>query len=273
MALYPSIYNHIEAADMDAAHRDHARLLELAEELRQPLYRHFALCSRIVLEQRVSEVERLALEAVQLGGAAHLRDAGPLYGFQLVALRYREGRLDETAPMLAAFYEQNPHIVVQLPMLVLAQVQAGEPDAAREFFEKAARDDFAMIPRDQLWMTSICLAAEAAARLGDAERSRVLYDMILPFRRLNVEGPLVCCLGSAERFLALLARSDEHFEAAIRDNDARGFRDAAAMARSDYAYLLIARGERPVELLEAVVRDAEACELVKLAGSARARLG
>ena len=51
-------------------------------------------------------------------------------------------------------------MVAQRPGLALAYLQAGDPDSARVHLDFIAREDFALVPRDQLWFGTICLTAE-----------------------------------------------------------------------------------------------------------------
>jgi hypothetical protein len=204
LGRYSRIYNLIEAGDMDAARREHDLLSDLAAQLRQPLYQHFAAVWSVVLS-------------------------------------------------------------------------AGDRRAAVAEFERVVRDDFAAVRKDQMWLSVVCLLAEACAQIGDSTRAATLYAMLVPYRALNMQIGWVSCFGSVERYLGLLARAGSdwdpavaHFEAAMADNTARGLHDAAAISRAECADVLLARRapgdqERALVLLRDTVAAAEAAEMTCLA--------
>ena len=139
--------------------------------------------------------------------------------------------------------------------MALALAQAGDLDAARGVL--AGRLDLDAIPRDMLWMASMCLLAQVCALVGDADRAALLYDRLLEHRDRNVMVGMANCMGSAERFLGLLAttrgdhRSAEvHFDTAIERNAAGGLDAYFTMVRADYAAMLEAR-DGPADALRA----------------------
>jgi catechol 2,3-dioxygenase-like lactoylglutathione lyase family enzyme len=148
-------------------------------------------------------------------------------------------------------------------VLALSLAQAGQLDAAREVLDGT---DIAAIPRDMLWMASMCLLAQTCALVGDAERARVLYDLLLEHRDRNVMVGMANCMGSAERFLGLLAfttgdfpHAEVHFDTAIERNAAGGIDHCFAMVRNDYAAMLEARGG-PGDTIRAAQLRAETLE-------------
>ena len=153
--------------------------------------------------------------------------------------------MGDLAPALAPQIESDPQLVVNLPVLALAHLQAGDREAAAAIFERFAADDFAAIPRDMLWMGAMAVLTHVCAQLGDRERARVLYDLLLPYRDRSLVIGIVADWGSAERFLGLLAddpaQADAHFETAIARN--ADIPSMLRMTRAQYADVLEARGE------------------------------
>jgi tetratricopeptide (TPR) repeat protein len=257
-------------------------LARLAGELRQPLYDHFAVGWEVVWAQmsgRVAEAERLARSAHELGQRAQARDADTIYAAQLLTLRRREDRLADYVATVETFVERHPALVAWRAVLPLAHLLNGEREEGIAAFEEIAHDEFAAIPRDMFWFTAVCVAGEACKLLGDADRARQLYALLVPYRDRMVQVSQAACFGSAERFLGLLASTfgdieaaAEHFEAALAKNTARGVLPLIPFIRVEYAQVLIAaeaRPERAQELLTDALREAEAAGISSL--SARLR--
>jgi hypothetical protein len=155
----------------------------------------------------------------------------------------------------------------------------GEREEGHAAFEELAVDDFAAIPRDMFWFTAVCVAGEACKLLGDAERARALYALLVPYRDRMVQVSQAACFGSAERFLGLLASTcgdidtaAEHFEAALEKNVRRGVLPLIPFIRVEYAQVLLAAGvraERAQELLTEALREAEAAGIDSLTARLR----
>ena len=91
------------------------------------------------------------------------------------------------------------------------------------------------------WMARVCTF------LWDIPRAQQLYPLLLPYadRNIVLGADSQACLGSAERYLALLAATmgrvedaDRHFRAAIAMNERMGARPVLACCQHEYARLL-----------------------------------
>jgi DNA-binding SARP family transcriptional activator len=245
------IYDLLEATEIDAARAEHRALVQLAKELRQPLYDHFSVGWDVVwanMAGRISEAEQLAEKSYELGRQAQARDAETVYWAQVVALRRREHRLADFVSTVQAASEQLPALMAWRTVLPLAHLAAGKLREAVEEFEWLADDHFSRVPEDMFWFTSVCVLAETCARIRDTSRATELYDMLLPYKDRNVQVTRAACWGSCERFLGLLAASlgnwpaaSDHFEAAIAKNIAGGVAGAVSIVKRDYAEMLFAR--------------------------------
>ena len=273
LGLHWRIYDLLEASDVEGARREHRALAQIAGELRQPLYRHFAVGWEVVWAQmagRVSESEDRAREAFELGKLAQARDAQTVYAIQVVALRRREDRLSDQVATINAAIEQHPSLIAWRAVLPLAHLAAGNVPAAVAVFDQLADRRFAAVPRDMFWFTAMCVLAETSALLGDRPRAQILYETLEPYRERNVQVTQAAFWGSCERFLGLLAAAlgswdaaSEHFTAAIARNEASGCPVAAGVVRRDYAQMLLARRapgdvDSAVALLGEMLRTAEA---------------
>lgn len=287
LGLHWRIYDLLEASDVAGARRDHRALAQLARELRQPLYQHFAVGWDGVWAQmagRVEESERLAQEAYELGRQGLARDAETIYAMQVVALRRREDLLSDQVATIEAAIEKHPSLVAWRAVLPLAHLAGGDHAQAVVEFERLAEERFAAVPRDMFWFTAVCVLAETCALLRDRGRAKVLYDILLPYRDRNVQVSQAAFWGSAERFLGLLAAAltrwdaaAEHYLSAITKNEASGCPMAAAVVRRDYAEMLLSRGapgdvDTAVEMLSEMLRAADAAGMPVLVSHLQARI-
>ncbi|MDX6704444.1 MAG: hypothetical protein QOI48_290 [Solirubrobacteraceae bacterium] len=287
LGLHWRIYDLLEASEVAAARSAHLALVRLAGDLRQPLYQHFAVGWEVVWAQmagRVSESERLALEAFELGKQAQARDAETVYAIQVIILRRREGLLSDHVSQIEAAIEKHPSLVAWRALLPLAHLAAGRQDEAAAAFQRIAHDEFSAVPRDMFWFTAMCVLAESCAVIGDQARAQLLYEMLSPYKDRNVQVTQAAFLGSAERYLGLLAAgmsrwdvASAHFESAIAKNEAGDCPVAAGVVRRDYAEMMLARRapgdlDAAVELLRHTLQAAHAAEMSTLASGLRTRL-
>jgi hypothetical protein len=248
LGLQWRLYDSLEQADLTAAHGWLEHLRALADELGQPLYRYRAARWDVIwamIEDRLTEVPELIARAHELGVRARRPEVDVESAGQHAGLAYRTGTLGTFAPALAAQIESDPQLVVNLPVLALAHLQAGDRAAATAIFESFAADGFRAIPRDMLWMGAMGVLTHVCHGLGDTARARVLYELLHPFRERHLMIGIVADWGSAERFLGLLAadpaQADAHFERALARN--AGIPSMLRMTRADFARVLEARGE------------------------------
>jgi class 3 adenylate cyclase len=126
---------------------------------------------------------------------------------------------------------------------------SNKEEEAREIFEKLAADDFQVIPMDAGWFTAMQRLATIASYLGDKSRAARLYEMLLPYRNLNIViSSAMICDGSTSRPLGMLAATlerwetaEEHFQEAIEMNARTGARPNLGRTQFEYARMLLAR--------------------------------
>ena len=151
--------------------------------------------------------------------------------------------------------------------------ETGRLGEARTELETCAVHEFDDIPRDGDWMIAVTLLADVSAELGDARRARKLYELLLPYRDLNVViGLGAVCLGSTARFLGRLAatmeRRDaaaEYFERALAASAALNAPVYLAHTQLDYARLLGSEDPKARALVAAAARAAEELALPAVA--------
>ncbi|RKQ90637.1 serine/threonine protein kinase [Solirubrobacter pauli] len=266
------VYDLLEAGEPAAARSQHEALTRLAEQLRQPLYRHFAAAWDVVwaqVDDRVADVEPLAERAFALGVRAAAPDAAMIQATQVMAVRIQQGRLREYLEAVAPLAREFPHLAGWRGALALGLLIAGRRDEGEAAY--AALAD-AELPRDMQWLSTMSFLTWCCTLLGDRERAGGFYAALLPYRDRSVQDVLAANWGSVERFLGALAtvsgdheRALDHFELALDRN--AGNAQALRLTRMDYGAALLASGdaERARPLLERALADAQAAGLTAVA--------
>ena len=106
----------------------------------------------------LEEAERLARRAAELGRAQP--DASAFLADQLAAVRWDQGRLPELVPRAGNRCIRSPGSPPLPRMAVLAEADGGRPEAARALVEPSFAVGFADVPRDIVWLSTLCLYAE-----------------------------------------------------------------------------------------------------------------
>src|SRR5262249_38680916 len=165
LARHVRIRDLLEATDFEAGRREHRELRALADPLGQPLYLHFAAvwdALWALSEGRAGDVERLGHAAFELGQRAGVRSAYVIWISQWITLH---GYQDLTPELFANAEEQikrfPPGVRVWGARLAVLYAWAGQRERGRAMYEQVAGNDFADLPREMLWMTTLCTCAEA----------------------------------------------------------------------------------------------------------------
>ena len=282
-ALAWRMFDAFELGDMVTWHEHVEAYARGSEELRQPFFRYVASSTRTLyalFEGRFDEAERFAKRTFEIGDRMPGLDAAGVYGVQMFTLRREQGRLQEVAPLVRHFVQQNAQTNVWRPGLALIYVELGQLDDARSEFEILANDRFQSFPRDGVWLASLAYLAQVCAALGDAARAVDLYKLLEPWRGRNLlVGTSIASFGAADAFLGMLSatmrqwsEAEAHFRMALEMNERQGARPALAQARYGYAQMLLARdaiGDREAATGQLDEAAAEAAALDMRALSAR----
>jgi class 3 adenylate cyclase/tetratricopeptide (TPR) repeat protein len=250
----------------------------IAERVRQPVYLWHTVClraARATLDGRFAEAERLAGEALEIGGLRHSVYSQYVFRFaQLYAIRWAQGRLHELEAQVADHSERFQWVPRWRDALLAAEL--GDERAARAEVERQAGRGFAGLPRDGLWILHLCGLAEACVLIGDTPRAERLYELLLPHAELNAVsytqqpfGPVALRLGMLSRLLERWEDAQCHFETALRQCELLGARAIRARSQYEHARTLLARGtqgdaDRGAELLEEAERLCDELELTTL---------
>lgn len=245
--------------DIEAADRELDALRTLADELRQPLEHWFVTwfrASRAIADGRFEEGEACIREGLAIGERAQHPAAMASFRGQLLWLRGEQGRREDIAEVEEGLRFLLPltagtRAVLQSALVNLYVDQERHDDARREFAALAARD-FHDIERDEHWMVTMAMAAEAVADLRDERRAPLVYELLRPFPDRNVVHDLLHAYrGSVALYLGLAATgmrawdpAARHFEDALAANTRMGVRPYVARTEYEYARMLLERGRR-----------------------------
>jgi hypothetical protein len=174
-----------------------------------------------VLSGRLDAAEAGLDEVLRLGLASNSRQwVLPIYLAASVAVRRRQGRLEELTPLVAAGVAERGDFVGWRVVAAAVAAAAGQLDTARRELDAAAADDFGRIIPDSTWTTVMVLLADAALAVGDLPRCRAIATMLAPYsERMTWSGVSTC--GSIAATL-----SDLH--TALGDDDAAASHAATA---------------------------------------------
>lgn len=201
---------------------------------------------------RFDEAEALMPACAERGAAAGDIEAQGWHGWQLVAIRWYQGRLAELLPMLDELAHSPGLSVVDnsySAALAVAAALAGDRRKAAGALARLCGRDLASLPRSGTWLVTMYAMVEAAHLLGDAGTAAKAHALLSPFGHLPVMASLgAACFGSVQHALgtACLTLGDagmaaEHLRAAIDHNLALGHWPAVMMSRLRYAQALAQR--------------------------------
>ncbi|MGR6924010.1 hypothetical protein ACU635_57935 [[Actinomadura] parvosata] len=200
---------------------------------------------------RFEEAETLAAACAEFGDATGDVDATGWYGWQLVAIRWLQGRGAELVPALSEMVHSPTLSALDnsyLASLAAAAAEAGDRRTAEGLLARLRGTE---LPRSSTWMTSMYFMGEAAHLLRDTETAAYVYAALTPFADLPViAGHGVTCLGSAHHPLGVAAltlgdagRAVEHLRTAVRQNLALGHWPATVLSRHRLGQALALKGD------------------------------
>jgi eukaryotic-like serine/threonine-protein kinase len=238
-------------ADVRGAEADLAASSRIAQELRQPAHLWRVCGERALLALaagRLSEAEELIERALALGERAQRDAAISVYRLQRYTLCDFRGSVGDVEPGIRELVAAYPARPIFGCVLTHLHARLGRSEEAKQIFVHLAEDGFAALPFDQEWLYGMSLLTETCAFLSDRDRAAVLYGLLLPYAAFNAVDVGEGFMGSASRYLGLLASTRarwvdaaRHFEDALAMNESMGARPWLAHTQQDYARMLLAR--------------------------------
>jgi DNA-binding CsgD family transcriptional regulator len=187
----------------------------------------------IGLEERIEALRELC-------SRTRREDAEGVYGAQMFALKRDLGQLGELEALVRSLVDA-PGYRAWVPGLIVVCTELGLMEHSRRLLDRLAQNDFAQLPRDDMFGACLTYCSEACVVLGDSARAATIYRLLLPYAEQTLNHPRAVCFGSAQLFLGLLAHTvgddagaREHFERAVTRN--REMRAWPWLARTLYHY-------------------------------------
>lgn len=224
------MYDLLGIGDLEAARREHAELERIAEKLGQPLLRSLASGARGLWAELAGDdeqAERWANESLRQAKLAHTGDAESSWGSQMFALRRRQGRAGELAPLAEAVVAAGGGTLGWRSALGVLRLETGDNAGAWALYEEEMAGGPAALPRGMFWLTRMALLSELCAGVGDPGGAEQLYAELLPHALCNVVVSYCSVWGPVDGYLALLADAFGDKSLARRHLDAALDRAAA----------------------------------------------
>jgi DNA-binding SARP family transcriptional activator len=228
------MYDLLEIGELESARREQAELERLAGKLGQPLLRSLAYGAKGLwaeLDGEAEQAERWADESLRQAKLAHNADAVSSWGSQMFALRRRQGRVREMAPVVESIVAAGGRPLGWLAALGVLRMETGDRAGARALYDDEMREGPAALRRGMFWLTRIALLSELCAGLGDGDGAAALYAELQPHAGRNVVVAYCSFWGPVDGYLALLAETlgdralaKRHVDAAIEQAEAIGAR-------------------------------------------------
>jgi DNA-binding SARP family transcriptional activator len=254
----------------------------LASDVRLPSYSWYVPLWRATLATlagKIDEGHQLAARARDLGRRAGDANADVFFQTHRYMSWLADERYEEWVGEALEFTEEkirrSPAGLAYLAGMATVFAATGRDDDARRAIEIVAADDFATVPRDMNWLSTIASAAEVCATLGDTRRARTVRSLLEPYAdRMVISARAAYHQGSVNYFLARLAAAAGDHRAAdelYSDAAARDERAGAAIwvVRDQWRHadlVLAARGgeDRAHQLLKRAYAGAKACGLERI---------
>jgi class 3 adenylate cyclase len=225
-------------AELDEIDRNLAQMVALAQEVERPDFRWIATycqADRALLAGDDVRSELLVADAYAIGRETDQPGAFTLFAAGMEGVRWHQGRQAEMRDLLAEAAVKDPNLSI---------LGVGSPGASGPFvMPDAASDDddlarmVRQLPRDQVWLISMTVLAEMAARRGMRLACAAAYEELLPFDGLFA-GSTGVLRGAVAHYLGLLASAAGSYDAGERH-----FGDAASTHERMRAPFHVARTE------------------------------
>ena len=234
-----------------------------------PLHR----ARRAAIDGNYAHAERLLAAVAEIADELSASTIPITVASQRVILTWLQAGPREIGELVRAYAAGAPAMPVWRAGLAAALADAGKGHEAKLEFDRLAADDFAALPRDNLWLTAMALLTETVAALDLREHAMAIHRQLAPFAGRNVVLPTVAFLGPVEMWLGILARVAGRDAEALEQLAAarvRATRDGARptvgrIAVEEAAVLIRDGGSAARERAEQLLDDAaEACEEMNL---------
>jgi DNA-binding SARP family transcriptional activator len=228
----------LETGDGEAF-RTHVEVVDrLAHQNGQPHMLWVSALARSLgasVDGQLDRAEQFAAEALEIGMNNGQADASFVYGGQLIAIRFDQGRLDELSDLVeqsAAAIPGGEGRVIR----ALYYSEVGRPGDAGRLIEMDAANGFSAFSFDVTWTSCMAIYAQVAATVRNQRAAARLVEQIEPWRDQIATSGTSIWNGSIAHGLGLALATILHY-----DDAEEAFAEAAAAHERMRAPLLLAR--------------------------------
>jgi tetratricopeptide (TPR) repeat protein len=211
---------YLERGDLAGWKKTYDPLERLFSTVQQPFYLwtlKLLIAMKLISEGQFEKAEQTVIDAFEFGQVFSIDNIEGAYGVQMFTIRREQGRLQELAPFIKRFVQDQPAKMTWQPGLALLYRELENRKEASELFYEQAKNNFEDIPADSMWLTSIAYLSEVCAYLGDQDHAQVLYELLKPYDGKTLfAGFSEVNYGAVSRFLGLLAMTAGCWDAAER---------------------------------------------------------
>ena len=257
----------LAGADMAIERAD--RLAAAARDRRAMAFVPLQRARRVTIEGRFDDARDLLAGVAAI--SSELPDTTiPLsVASQLVVLNWAQRGPGKIGDSVRAYADSVPAMPIWRAGLAASLAAVGRTAEARMEFDRLAADDFAVLPRDNVWFGAMAALSETAASIGLADAALTLHAKLAPFAGRNVVTPTVAFLGPVEMWLGILARVGgrgeqalEHFARARATATRNGDRMTSVRLAVEEAAVLVDHGgtDERARAKQLIAQATVACE-------------
>jgi len=229
----------------------HEELDRIASDIGQPILKWASAIwgswSTLLLGD-MAQAEALATEALQIGNDTQQPDALAIYGGQLLAIRWTQGRLAEIADMLLQIASDNPSLPGFRAAAAFTLAEAGREDEATNRLIAETATGFSA-PDDYLLLGYLDVWARVISRIGAQEPGKVVYERLsqwpslVVFSGCSVVGAVAHDLATLATILGRYDDADAHFTQALELHEKLQAHFFIAETKLEWGRMLLARRE------------------------------
>jgi DNA-binding SARP family transcriptional activator/tetratricopeptide (TPR) repeat protein len=225
----------------------------------------------------LATAESLAELAYAIGEESGESDALLIFATQIGSIRASQGRIAEILPHVELAAAANPENLGLQLFLAISCLEVGRTEEAHDVLRSGAERDFAHVPFDFLWTSTMALYAIIAIDVRDVAVSVRLLELLEPFASeicFNGAISLGCLSGQVGGLASLVGRYEEAERYLLHARDVHrnfgwAFQEASALiglARARLARLGMLDADAHAWLSEASA-IAETKELIRVSNS------
>ena len=266
-----------DLAGADIAIETLERVARKARDRRAAAFVPLHRARRAALDGRLEESRRLLDELSDTAAALSASTIPITVASQGVVLTLVRDGAREIGEIARAYADASPAMPCWRACVAAALADDGRGEEARLELDRLIADDFAALPRDNLWLAAMALVCETVLALDLREQAEAVHAKLAPFAGRNVVLPTVAFLGPVELWLGIMARVAGRDAEALEQLAAARVRATRDGARTSLARIAVeeavvhvrdggaAARRRAEQLLQEAAAGCAAIGLVRLA--------